>query len=95
MNKDDFASLKRGLEEAKAYLEGDRTGFITHTPVDIKALRKAIGKTQGQFAAAYHLPIGTVRDWEQGRRTPDAPAKALLAIIAKDPEQAEKLLADA
>lgn len=93
MNKEDFESLKRGLAQVDAFNAGERDGFRVHEPVDIKALRKAIGKTQDQFAAAFHIPVGTVRDWEQSRRTPDAPARALLAIIARDPETAERLLA--
>lgn len=95
MNEEDFTGLKAGLEDAIAFMRGDASRGVVHLAVDIKAIRKAANKTQREFATAYHLPVGTVRDWEQGRRTPDAPAKALLAIIAKDPKQAEKLLADA
>lgn len=92
MNKEDFASLKRAMAQVEAYEGGEREGFITHAPVDIKAIRAATKKSQQAFAAAYHLPIGTVRDWEQGRRVPDAPARALLAIISADPVAAERLL---
>jgi putative transcriptional regulator len=53
---------------------------------DIKALRIRLGMTQEQFAHAYWLPIGTVRDWEQGRTRPDRPALALLALIDREPE---------
>jgi putative transcriptional regulator len=57
-----------------------------------KTLRRALMLTQEEFAARYHIPIGTLRDWEQGRTEPDAPAKALLHLIAVDPEwAAEKL----
>ncbi len=95
MDKDDFESFKRGLDQVAAFEAGERKGFSVHEPVDLKIIRQATGKTQGEFAAAYHLPLGTVRDWEQGRRQPDAPARALLTIIARDPVVAEKLLADA
>ena len=93
MTEDDFASLKRGLAQAQAYQAGERAGFVTHAPVDIKAIRRAAGKTQNQFAEAFRIPVGTVRDWEQGRRSPDAPARALLAVIARDPATIERLLA--
>lgn len=93
MKDEDFAGLKAGLEDAIAFARGDTTRGRVHLAVDIKAIRKAAGKTQGQFAAAYHLPLGTVRDWEQGRRVPDAPARALLALIAADPVFAERALA--
>lgn len=92
MDKGDFESLQRGLAQAKAFVEGERQGFVVHDGVDIKAIRKAANKTQGQFAQTFRLPIGTVRDWEQGRCQPDAPARALLAMIAADPAAAEQLM---
>jgi putative transcriptional regulator len=58
----------------------------------VKTLRRALMLTQEEFAARYQIPIGTLRDWEQGRTEPDAPAKALLKLIAVDPDgAAEKL----
>jgi putative transcriptional regulator len=59
-----------------------------------KALRQRLGMTQAQFASAFHLPITTLRDWEQRRSTPDAPARALLLAIERDPETMRKLLSD-
>ena len=44
-------------------------------------------------AIAYHTPVATLCDWEQGRRQPDAPARALLAVIAADPTALERILA--
>jgi transcriptional regulator with XRE-family HTH domain len=41
----------------------------------VKTLRRALGLTQQQFAARYHIPLGTLRDWEQGRTEPDQPAR--------------------
>jgi len=52
----------------------------------VKALRQRLGMTQEQFARNYRLPIGTVRDWEQGRSRPDAPAQALLMVIDREPD---------
>jgi len=60
----------------------------------VKALRQRLGMTQAQFAEAFHLPITTLRDWEQHRSTPDAPARALLLAIERDPEIMRRLLAD-
>jgi putative transcriptional regulator len=60
----------------------------------VKVLRQRLGMTQAQFAEAFHLPISTLRDWEQGRSTPDAPARALLLAIERDPEAMQRLLAD-
>ena len=53
----------------------------------IKTLRRALNLTQQEFAARYHIPIGTLRDWEQRRTEPDQPARAYLKVIARDPEQ--------
>lgn len=57
-----------------------------------KALRRALGLTQEQFAARYHIPLGTLRDWEQGRSEPDKPARAYLTVIARDPEAVRRAL---
>ncbi len=59
----------------------------------VKALRQRLGMTQAAFAAAYHLPLTTLRDWEQRRSLPDAPARALLLAIERDPHRVRKLLA--
>lgn len=57
-----------------------------------KALRFRLGLSQQEFAARYQIPIGTLRDWEQHRSEPDAPARAYLKVIAADPQGvAEKL----
>jgi putative transcriptional regulator len=58
----------------------------------VKTLRRALLLTQGEFAARYHIPLGTLRDWEQGRSEPDQPAKAYLTVIARDPEGVERAL---
>lgn len=51
----------------------------------VKTLRRALGMTQEEFATRYHIPLGTLRDWEQGRSEPDQPARAYLKAIAGDP----------
>ncbi len=58
-----------------------------------KTLRRALGLTQEEFAARYRIPVGTLRDWEQGRSEPDQPARAYLAVIANDPEGVLRALA--
>jgi len=58
----------------------------------VKTLRRALGFTQEEFAARYHIPIGTLRDWEQGRTEPDQPARAYLKVIARDPEHVHRIL---
>ena len=60
----------------------------------VKVVRQRLGMTQVEFAEAFHLPITTLRDWEQHRSVPDAPARALLLAIERDPEAMRNLLAD-
>lgn len=60
----------------------------------VKALRERMGLTQREFAAAFHLPLTTLRDWEQRRSIPDAPARALLLAIERDPKKLMALLAE-
>lgn len=57
-----------------------------------KIIRRALELTQEDFAARYHIPLGTLRDWEQGRTEPDQPARAYLTLIARAPEHIDRLL---
>jgi putative transcriptional regulator len=58
-----------------------------------KIIRRALGLSQEDFAARYHIPIGTLRDWEQGRVEPDQAARAYLTVIARKPEVVRDALA--
>nr|WP_294512290.1 helix-turn-helix domain-containing protein [uncultured Rhodopila sp.] len=51
----------------------------------VRTVRKRLGISQAAFAARYHIPVGTLRDWEQARKHPDAPAMAYLQAIAREP----------
>jgi putative transcriptional regulator len=66
-----------------------------HRVVNVKKLRERLGLTQETFAATYRIPIGTLRDWEQRRKLPDAPARAYLTVIARNPEAVASLLTKA
>ncbi len=57
-----------------------------------KTLRRALGLTQEEFAARYYLPLGTLRDWEQGVCEPDQAARAYLRAIAGDPSAVQRAL---
>jgi putative transcriptional regulator len=58
-----------------------------------KTLRRVLGLTQEEFSKRYGIPLGTLRDWEQGRSEPDAPTRAYLKVIAKNPEMVRLALA--
>ena len=57
---------------------------------DIAMIRKRLGLSQDKFAKRFGLSAATVRDWEQGRRQPDAPARVLLRVIDYAPETVER-----
>ena len=58
-----------------------------------REIRARLHLTQEQFAERFHLRLGTIRDWEQGKKQPDSAAKVLLRVIDKDPEAVERALA--
>ena len=57
-----------------------------------RTLRRALGLSQEEFAARFRIPIGTLRDWEQGRAEPDQAARAYLKVIASAPDVVRKAL---
>jgi putative transcriptional regulator len=59
----------------------------------VRQVRAQLGLSQPEFASRFHLPLGTLRDWEQNRKQPDASAIAYLRVIAKEPEIVAKALA--
>ena len=61
--------------------------------VDVAAVRKRLGMSQGVFARMFALSVGTIRDWEQGRSQPDGPARVLLQVIDREPKAVERALA--
>lgn len=90
--KSAFDKIAAGLDDAIAYAEGD-TSRGRRATIDVKSIRTATKKTQAAFAATYRLPIGSVRDWEQGRSAPDSGSAVLLKMIAADPQGVERIIA--
>ena len=94
MTKSAFDKIAAGMEAAIDYVDGQREGFVTHIPenVDLKSIRKGLGLSQPRFAEAFGFTVGRVRDWEQQRFNIDAPSRALLTIIEKEPLAALRAL---
>ena len=92
-----FDKIRAGLDDARAYLEGDRSGFVVHdievSDRDVAAIRSSTGLSQPAFARSIGIPLGTLKNWEQGRRRPEGPARVLLALIAKRPSIVQEELA--
>ena len=57
-----------------------------------KIIRRALRLSQEEFSARFHIPLGTLRDWEQGRKDPDAAARAYLVVIGRNPDAVTEAL---
>lgn len=90
-----FEEMAQGTAEARAYMEGERKGFRVTLPesIDVRGIRKKLRFSQCHFANAFGLSVDAVRHWESGRRTPEAAARALLLVIARDPHYVMRALA--
>lgn len=90
-----FEEMVQGTEEARAYMDGGRQGYKVRLPesVDVRGIRQRLHFSQGRFADAFGLSVDAVRHWESGRRSPEAAARALLLVIAHDPQAVMRALA--
>lgn len=88
MNKRDFENLMASVREAGRIRRGEvKASRVTEFgPVDVKAIRRRLGKSQTEFARLIGVSVATLRNWEQGRRRPEGPARALLKVAAMNPE---------
>lgn len=82
-----FDELMESVQEMNEILRGERepSREFHVDAMQVKKIRKATGLTQAKFAALIDVQLGTLRNWEQGRRDPTGPAKALLKVIHNDP----------
>lgn len=88
-----FQELMRSVRQAGRIRRGAmKPGRTTvFKPEDVKAVRASLGASQSEFALMIGVSVATLQNWEQGRRTPDGPARALLRVAARNP----KAVADA
>lgn len=88
MKKELFAELVESIEEAgkirKGVVKPSRT--FRYRPVDIKRIRNRLHVSQSQFSLMIGVSRSTLQNWEQGRREPEGPAKALLRVVDKQPQ---------
>ena len=90
MTVDAIERAARADPDAQPLTENDLKR-MKRTP-QAKIIRRALELTQEEFAARYHIPLGTLRDWEQGRAEPDQPTRAYLTLIARDPDHVNRTL---
>ena len=88
MKATDFEKLVASVKQAGKIRRGQlRPGRVTtFKPADIRAIREELGVTQAEFAMMIGVSVATLRNWEQGRRVPEGPARALLRVASVDPK---------
>ena len=87
MKNEDFEMLVASIKEAKEIKKGRRkpNREIEVKPPDIKSVREKLNVSQSEFALMIGVSLRTLQNWEQGRRKPEGPAKALLRVAARNP----------
>jgi len=94
MNKNDFDKLVTSVKQAGRIKRGKQRAsrVFRFRPADVKAIREGLGKSQSEFAMMIGVSVSTLQNWEQGRRQPEGPARALLKIAAENPKAVAKAL---
>jgi putative transcriptional regulator len=94
MREEDFSEFVTSIKEAGDIKRGSRkpSRVFEIRPVDIKAVRQKLRRSQSEFALMIGVSVATLQNWEQGRRRPDGPARALLKVAAENPEAIEQAL---
>ena len=87
MDDELFEQLTKSIEQAGAIRRGEMAPgrVFEYGPLDVKAIRQKVRKTQTEFASMIGVSVGTLRNWEQGRRRPEGPARALLRVAEVSP----------
>ena len=87
--------IMQGLNEALAHAQGeDVADLAVHIPaaVNVAAIRRRTGLSQAAFSRRIGVSPATLRNWEQGRRAPEGPARVLLAMLERNPRVVEETL---
>src|SRR5438552_2503301 len=97
MKKEDFNNLVKSIRQAGKIRRGQAkpSRVFEFTPVDVKKIRARLEKSQSEFARMIGVSVATLQNWEQGRREPEGPARALLKVAAKAPQTVARALASA
>ena len=94
MKETSFQELLTSVRQAGRIRRGRAkpSRVTTFRPADVKAVRAKLGQSQTDFALMIGVSVATLRNWEQGRRTPDGPALALLRVAARNPSAVAEAL---
>lgn len=84
MNENDFRDLLQSIREAGKIRQGEAkpSRSFEFSSLEIQSIRKRLKKSQSEFARMIGVSVGTLQNWEQGRRKPVGPAKALLKVAS-------------
>jgi len=95
MKQTDFDRLAASVKQAGAIRRGQlKPGRVTELQAeDVRAIRRKLAKSQEEFALMIGVSVATLQNWEQGRRHPEGPARALLRVAAKNPQAIVEALA--
>ena len=87
MRQRDFAQLVESVKQAGKIRRGRAKAgrMIDIKPADVRAIRRKLGRSQSEFALMIGVSVATLQNWEQGRRSPVGPARALLKVAASNP----------
>lgn len=88
MKEDLFEELLESVKRCNAIMRGDMkpSRVFELGQINVQSIRKKYGLSQNKFAKLLGISVSTLRNWEQGRRKPEGPARVLLRIAAKHPE---------
>ena len=93
MKRDVFEQLVRSVRQAGRIRRGAKASrTFSFAPAEVKAIRSKLGKSQPEFALMIGVSVATLRNWEQGRRTPEGPALALLRVASAEPKAVTRAL---
>lgn len=94
MKKELFGKLLESVKQADEIIRGERAPSreFTVDPAAVKEIRAATKLSQAKFAALIEVEVATLRNWEQGRRSPTGPARALLRALKNDPTAVTKAI---
>ena len=95
MRKKDFERLTSSIKQAGRIRRGEAkpSRVFDFHPDNVREIRRKLGKSQSEFALLIGVSVATLQNWEQGRRQPGGPARALLKVAARNPRLVAQALA--
>jgi putative transcriptional regulator len=90
------AKIVKALDEVASYLGKEHSGgyvvVVRRAELNVRQIREGLGMSQPEFAARFGISVKTLRNWEQGHRQPEGPARSYLTVIKNDPDAVMKAL---